>query len=137
MHSLQALALMQENRIASEGSLCTRIQRSPSSTDWPRSNGTAWVSQRPSVLLWPRQIFRVAVSVMQSLSSPSPACGGGLGRGRLAIGRVWPPPRGAPPAPPPPRGGGGGRKRWGAGLSGGAPPEGGRRPAWWRPLPPL
>ncbi len=44
MHSLQALALMQEKRMASDGSLLTRIQRMPSSTDWPRSNGTSWVS---------------------------------------------------------------------------------------------
>ena len=33
MHSLQALALMQENRIARVGSLLMRTQRRPSSTD--------------------------------------------------------------------------------------------------------
>src|SRR5438309_11375728 len=81
MHSLQALALMQENRTASEGSLLTLIQRRPSSTDWPRSNGTAWVSHLPWALSWPRQILRFAVSLMRGLSTPSPACGGGLGRG--------------------------------------------------------
>jgi hypothetical protein len=41
-HSLQALALMQEKRIASVGSRWVRIQRRPSSSDWPGSNGTSW-----------------------------------------------------------------------------------------------
>ena len=41
MHSLQALALMQEKRMARLGIAVARIQRSPSSTDWPGSNGTS------------------------------------------------------------------------------------------------
>src|SRR5262249_38607874 len=68
MHSLQALALIHEKRIASVGSLLTRTQRSPSSTDWPRSNGTSWVSQWPLALSRPRQIFSVAVSLIGWLS---------------------------------------------------------------------
>src|SRR5438105_1057387 len=52
MHSLQALALIQEKRIAKLGSRCTRIQRRPSSTVWPASNGTS----KRSYLL-PRRIF--------------------------------------------------------------------------------
>src|ERR1044071_8461382 len=68
MHSLQALALMQEKRMANVGSLLARIQRSPSSTDWPRSNGTSWVSQRPRALSRPRQIFSVAVSLIGPIS---------------------------------------------------------------------
>src|SRR6516165_8897361 len=60
MHSLQALALMQENRIASVGSLLMRSQRSPSSTDCPGSNGTSKVSQRAGSPSLPRRIFSVA-----------------------------------------------------------------------------
>ena len=40
-HSLQALALMQEKRMARLGSRLALIQRKPSSTDWPGSNGTS------------------------------------------------------------------------------------------------
>src|SRR5271169_258099 len=60
MHSLQALALMQEKRIASDGSLLMRSQRKPSSTDWPSSNGTSKFSHRPASRSVPRQILSVA-----------------------------------------------------------------------------
>src|SRR3984957_4057044 len=46
MHSLQALALMQEKRKASEGSWSRRTMRKPSSTDCPCSNSIAKVSTR-------------------------------------------------------------------------------------------
>src|SRR5215469_8756083 len=68
MHSLQALALMQEKRIANVGSRWTRIQRSPSSTDWPGSNGTSWISQRPEALSRPRQILSLACPIIALLS---------------------------------------------------------------------
>src|SRR5690348_6757896 len=47
LHSLHALALMHEKRMARLGSRCARIQRSPSSTDCPGSNGTSKMSHRP------------------------------------------------------------------------------------------
>src|SRR3954469_1014006 len=55
MHSLQALALMQEKRIARLGSRCTRIQRKPSSTVCPASKGTSNCSYLP-----PRRTFSLA-----------------------------------------------------------------------------
>src|SRR5262249_60266365 len=61
MHSLHALALMQEKRIASVGSQLARIQRNPSSTDWPLSNGTAKVCHSPPLRSAPRQILSFAV----------------------------------------------------------------------------
>src|SRR6516165_4095550 len=64
MHSLQALALIQEKRIASDGSLWLRSQRRPSSTDWPNSNGTPNVSQRAAPASLPRLIFKVATLLM-------------------------------------------------------------------------
>ena len=63
MHSLQALALMQEKRMAARIAV-DPDQRSPSSTDWPGSNGTAKVSQWPAARSTPRQIFRIAVSLI-------------------------------------------------------------------------
>src|SRR6266481_7364889 len=74
MHSLQALALMQENRIANVGARFARIQRSPSSTDWPGSNGTSWFSNCPACGVSPRQIRNraVAPSVPSPLPDPPP-----------------------------------------------------------------
>src|SRR5262249_11874292 len=71
MHSLQALALMQENRIASVGSLLMRSQRSPSSTDCPGSNGTSKLCQRGGVLRLPRLILSLATAV--TTPAPRPA----------------------------------------------------------------
>src|SRR5438477_2069631 len=58
MHSLHALALMQEKRMARLGSRWMRIQRKPSSTLWPASKGTSKVSTRPGEL---RLIFSLAI----------------------------------------------------------------------------
>src|SRR5262249_892263 len=69
MHSLQALALMQEKRMASVGSALTRIQRSPSSTDWPASNATSYLTHCPPCRSRPRQIFSFAVAVIARLAS--------------------------------------------------------------------
>src|SRR5207302_9093264 len=55
MHSLQALGLMDEKRMARRGSRCTRIQRRPSSTVCPASNGTSNRSYLP-----PRRMFSLA-----------------------------------------------------------------------------
>src|SRR5262249_44764170 len=68
IHSLQALALIQEKRIASVGSRWIRIHRRPSSTDWRGSNGTEWACQLPAFASVPRQIRSVAHSVMARLS---------------------------------------------------------------------
>src|SRR5258708_39960802 len=62
MHSLQALALMQENRSANVGSRFARTQRRPSRTDWPGSNGTSWLSNCPAGGASPRQIRNRAVA---------------------------------------------------------------------------
>src|SRR5215472_7618984 len=64
MHSLQALALMQENRIAKVGSLLMRSQRKASSTDCPGSNGTSKLCQRGGSPWLPRRIFSLATAVM-------------------------------------------------------------------------
>ncbi len=60
---------MQEYRIASVGSLRERIQRSPSRTDWPGSNGTSWVSKRPASRCAPRQTRSVANSAHAAVSA--------------------------------------------------------------------
>ena len=76
MHSLQALALMQEKRMARVGSWFALIQRSPSSTDCPGSNGTSWCSQRPAPALSPRQILSCAMSLMRGRSDAVGAAAG-------------------------------------------------------------
>ncbi len=48
-----------------------RSQRRPSSTDWPGSNGTSKLSQRPASRAAPRQIFSVAIVAHE----PSPSAG--------------------------------------------------------------
>src|SRR5688572_18091247 len=63
MHSLHALALMHEKRMARLGSRCTRIQRRPSSTVWPASNGTSYCAKRPVSPAAPRQILSLACNV--------------------------------------------------------------------------
>src|ERR1051326_6424341 len=60
MHSLHALALMHEKRIARLGSRWTRSQRSASSTVWPGSKGTSCRSKRPATPGVPRRILSLA-----------------------------------------------------------------------------
>src|SRR3954462_1469020 len=63
MHSLHALALMHEKRMARLGSRWTRIQRRASSTVCPGSNGTSWCSKRLGSPAAPRRIFSLACNV--------------------------------------------------------------------------
>src|SRR3989442_12721403 len=67
MHSLHAFALMHEKRMASAGSRFTRIQRRPSSTVWPGSNGTSNSSKRPGLPGLPRQTRNLAVFILNDL----------------------------------------------------------------------
>src|SRR5215831_7273880 len=90
MHSLQALVLMQENRIANVGSWFARIQRRPSRTDWPGSNGTSWLSNCPAGVLSPRHTRSRTVALSGTSPAPLPDPPPQAGEGKSII----PPPAG-------------------------------------------
>src|SRR5690242_19548935 len=70
MHSLHALALMQEKRMARLGSRWMRIQRRPSSTVWPGSKGTSYSAKRPGSPAAPRRILSLACKVQPLPGQP-------------------------------------------------------------------